>query len=300
MPRLAALLLLCLAVAACAQTAPAPDKDPHSPQNAGRTALIESLDKLAAGQTAARRAEVAKVTTVAQARARQAKVRATMLRLIGPLPRRTPLNAQVLGQSKVPGIVIQKVLFDSQPAFHVTALLYLPDPLPPAKLPAIVMAPGHAPAGKAGDFAFAAAFARAGFAVLSYDPLGQGERLQYPDRQTPPKTLAKGPTGEHGEASLQPILIGESLAKYMLWDGMRAVDYLETRPEIDRRRIGAFGCSGGGAMTALLGALDSRIAATGTACYLTSFDTLLPAIGPQDGEQSTPGWIAAGSTSPTG
>ena len=239
MPRLATFLLLAVAASAAAQTAPAPAKDPHAPENAGRTALIESLDQLAARQTAARRAEIAKISTRAEAEARQAKVRATMLGLIGPLPARTPLNAQVTGENKAPGITIQKVLFDSQPAFHVTALLYLPDPLPPAKLPAIVMAPGHSPAGKAGDFAFAAAFARAGFAVLSYDPLGQGERLQYPDGATPPKTLAKGPTGEHGEASLQPILLGESLAKYMLWDGMRAVDYLETRrgsrPQTHRR-----------------------------------------------------------------
>ncbi len=294
MLRFASLALFVLAASAAAQTTTAPRPDPYAPENAGRTALVESLDKLAARQTAARRAEMVEITTAAQARARQAKVRATMLRLIGPLPERTALNPQVLGETKAPGITIQKVLFDSQPAFHVTALLYLPAPLPPAKLPAIVMAPGHSPAGKAGDFAFSAAFARAGFAVLSYDPLGQGERLQYPDAATPPKTVAKGPTGEHGEASLQPILLGESLAKYMLWDGMRAVDYLETRAEVDPKRIGAFGCSGGGSMTALLGALDPRVAATGTACYITSFDTLLPAIGPQDGEQSTPGWIAAG------
>jgi dienelactone hydrolase len=72
------------------------------------------------------------------------------------------------------------------------------------------------------------------------------------------------------------------------------VDYLLSRPEIDHDRIGAFGCSGGGTMTALLGALDPRVHAIAVACYITSFDTLLPSIGPQDSEQSTPNFIASG------
>jgi hypothetical protein len=72
------------------------------------------------------------------------------------------------------------------------------------------------------------------------------------------------------------------------------VDYLISRPEVDAERIGAFGCSGGGAMTALLGAADPRVKAVATACYLTTMDTLLPSIGAQNAEQSTPGFIASG------
>ncbi len=264
------------------------------PDNSARLELNHWLDTVAAGMTADRRAEVAGIATRQVAEARQAKVRATMLRLLGPLPAKTPLNPQVLGETKMAGVRIEKVLFDSQPGFHVTALLYLPDPAPAGKLPAIVVAPGHGASGKVSDFPFAVTFARNGFAVLSYDPIGQGERLQYPDPADASKSLATRPTGEHAEASLQPVLIGESVAKYFLWDGMRAVDYLETRAEVDPERIGAFGCSGGGAMTALLGGLDTRVAAAGTACYITSYDTLLPKLGPQDGEQTTPGWIAAG------
>ncbi len=156
------------------------------------------------------------------------------------------------------------------------------------------MAPGHSPAGKAGDAAFALAFAHRGFAVLSYDPIGQGERLQYPDPANPGHTLLKAPTGEHGEAGLQPTLMGDALARYFLIDAIRATDYLLTRPEIDPARIGAFGCSGGGLMTALTAALDTRIAVAGIACFTTSFDTLLPSIGPQDSEQSIPNFIASG------
>ena len=206
-------------------------------------------------------------------------------------------TAKVLGTTQAEGFRIEKILYDSQPDFPVTALLYLPDAKPGApqqKLPAIVIAPGHGFTGKASDFTFASTFARNGFAVLSYDPIGQGERLQYPDPSDPSKTLLKAATGEHGEAGLQPTLIGDALARTFAWDGIRAVDYLTSRPEIDPNRIGAFGCSGGGTMTALLGALDPRVHAIAVACYLTSFDTLLPSIGPQDSEQSTPDFIASG------
>jgi cephalosporin-C deacetylase-like acetyl esterase len=157
----------------------------------------------------------------------------------------------VLGGTQAEGFRVEKVLFDSQPGFHVTALLYIPDRrAEKEKLPAIVMSPGHAALGKAGNYATAAAFARNGFVVLSYDPIGQGERLQYPDPARADASLATRPTGEHGEAGLQPTLIGDAVIRYFVWDAMRAVDYLSERPEVDAKRIGAFGCSGGGAITA--------------------------------------------------
>jgi acetyl esterase/lipase len=275
--------------------APAAKLDADSPANAGRKQLTEYLDHSAADETAARRKAVDGIATRAQAEERQVAVRKKLIGLLGALPEKTPLNARSLGVTQGKGFRIEKIMFDSQPGFPVTALLYLPDPKPGSgKLPAIVVAPGHGPTGKTSDYAFSSVFAMNGFAVLDYDPIGQGERLQYPDAAKPGATLAKGPTGEHGEAGLQPTLIGDAVARYFAWDGMRAVDYLQSRAEIDPERIGAFGCSGGGMMTALLAAVDRRIKATGTACYITSFDTLLPSIGPQDAEQSIPGFIAAG------
>ena len=222
-------------------------------------------------------------------------MRQKILSLIGPLPRRTPLNAKFVGDTQANGFRIRKVIFESQPNFFVTALLYVPDgPTANGKRAAILMSPGHAPSGKAGDAPVAAIFARNGFIVLSYDPIGQGERLQYPDPAKPGASLAARPTGEHGEASLQPMLIGDTFARYEVWDAMRGVDYLASLPEVDPHRIGALGCSGGGTVTALASALDTRIAAIGTACYITSFDALLPALGPQDAEQSTPRFISSG------
>ncbi len=290
-------------------TPPLAHPDANSPAQAGRTQLYQYLDDLAARDEADRRANLSILSTRAQAEQRQVDVRTKILALLGGLPQKTPLNPRITGSTQLAGFHVEKVLFDSQPNFPVTALLYLPD-LPQtsgapfvtaspsrvgsARFPAIVMAPGHGPAGKASDFAMASTFARNGFAVLSYDPIGQGERLQYPDPAHADQSLATRPTGEHGEAGLQPTLIGDAVARYFAWDGMRAVDYLLSRPEIDPDRIGAFGCSGGGAMTALLGGLDPRLHAIATACYITSMDTLLPSIGPQDAEQSTPNWIASG------
>ncbi len=278
-----------------AQTATRPN--PNSPSNIGRIQLTQYLDDIAAKETAARRTTIAAITTRAQAEARQREVRKKLLALIGTFPEKTPLNAKSLGTTQADGFRIEKILYESQPNFPVTALLYLPDAKPNApqqKLPAIVVSPGHGFTGKVTDYAFASAFARNGFAVLSYDPIGQGERLQYPDPADPSKTLLKASTGEHGEGGLQPTLIGDAPARIIAWDSIRAVDYLISRPEIDPNRIGAFGCSGGGTMTALLGALDTRVHAIAVACYLTSFDALLPALGPQDAEQSIPNFIASG------
>jgi cephalosporin-C deacetylase-like acetyl esterase len=279
--------------------------DPNSPANIGRSQLTNYLDDIAAKDTAARHATIAAITTRAQAEARQREVRKKLLTLIGSLPEKTPLKAKSLGTTQADGFRIEKILFESQPNFPVTALLYLPDAkaavnpnAPQQKLPAIVVSPGHGFAGKATDYTFASTFARNGFAVLSYDPIGQGERLQYPDPADSTKTLLKASTGEHGEAGLQPTLIGDAPARIIVWDSIRAVDYLLSRPEVDPNRIGAFGCSGGGTMTSLLGALDTRVHAIAVACYLTSFDELLPALGPQDAEQSIPNFIASGPAGP--
>ncbi|MGO8757271.1 MAG: acetylxylan esterase [Terracidiphilus sp.] len=278
------------------QAAPAaPPTQSANPASEGRRQLNDSLDGIASRDEASRAAAVASIATRAQAEARQAKVRSQVLSLIGTLPERTPLNARFMGEAQGDGFRIRKVIFESQPGFFVTALLYVPvSEAAGGKRAAILTSPGHGPNGKTSDAPLAALFARNGFIVLSYDPIGQGERLQYPDPAKPGASLAAGSTGEHGEASLQPMLIGDTFARYEIWDAMRAVDFLASLPEVDPHRIGAIGCSGGGTITALTSALDPRIAAIGTACYITSFDALLPALGPQDAEQSSPGFIASG------
>jgi cephalosporin-C deacetylase-like acetyl esterase len=292
----AASILLQVAVAQnTPQPAAAVHHDDGNAANAGRVKLNGYLDGIAAEYIASRNATIAAIKTRAQAEDRQAMVRKKIMSLIGSLPPRSALNVKLMGVTQADGFRTQKLILDSQPGFHIPALLYLPDGHPAGqKLPAILISPGHAPSGKVSDYTSATILARNGFIVLSYDPIGQGERLQYPNPKDPNQSLATRPTGEHGEASLQPVLIGDTLDRYMLWDAMRGVDYLSSLPQVDSKRIGAFGCSGGGAITALLGALDRRVAAIAVACYTTSFDTLLPALGPQDGEQSIPHFIASG------
>jgi cephalosporin-C deacetylase-like acetyl esterase len=100
--------------------------------------------------------------------------------------------------------------------------------------------------------------------------------------------------GEHEHASLSNLLIGDHVSRYFINDGIRGVDYLSGRKDVDAKRIGAFGCSGGGTITAYLAALDPRISVAATACYITSLKELFPTQGPQDAEQTLPRFAAEG------
>jgi cephalosporin-C deacetylase-like acetyl esterase len=281
-----ALIVFALAVSLSLRAADVP---PASPQG-----QLNRYFNHAAYADLARRAEtIAHIQTRAQAEQRRAWVRATVLRLIGGLPtQRTPLHATVVGTIPEQGFHIQRIIYDSLPGFHVTADLYLPDNSA-ARVPAVIYTPGHYPAGKLEAWPFASNMARLGIAVLVYDPIGEGERLQYFDPATG-KSLAGPPTGEHSEAASQMMLGGRHIARYFIWDAMRGIDYLQSRPDIDPNRIGAQGCSGGGTVTAYLAALDDRVKAAGVACYITSFNELLPTLGPQEAEQTIPHFIQDG------
>lgn len=262
---------------------------PASPQGQ----LDRYWNETARAELARRTETMAHIQTRAQAEQRKAWVRATVLRLIGGLPaQRTPLHATVIGTVPEQGFHVERVIYDSLPGFHVTADLYLPDESG-QRVPAVIYTPGHSPAGKLEAWYFASNMARLGIAVLVYDPIGEGERLQYFDPATG-KSLAGPPTGEHSEAASQMMLGGRHIARYFLWDAMRGIDYLQSRAEIDPNRIGAQGCSGGGTVTAYLAALDPRVKAAGVACYITSFQELLPTLGPQEAEQTIPGFLQDG------
>ncbi|HEX7085829.1 MAG TPA: hypothetical protein VF198_05660, partial [Vicinamibacterales bacterium] len=92
----------------------------------------------------------------------------------------------------------------------------------------------------------------------------------------------------------QCLLTGTSIARYFVWDGIRAFDYLLTRPDVDPARIGVAGNSGGGTQAAWLGALEPRLAAIDSSCYITSWEELWKGSGPQDMEQVLPGFLAEG------
>ncbi|MCS7314124.1 MAG: acetylxylan esterase [Bryobacterales bacterium] len=222
------------------------------------------------------------------------RVREAILRGIGGLPERTPLNARVTGVLEREDYRIEKIIFESQPGFHVTANLYLPKGGSPP-YPAVLYPLGHEPGAKAYPVwqRMLATLARNGYVALAWDTVGQGERIQLYDEDFGGSKLVQS-TLEHTMQGIQCLLVGDSLARYTIWDGIRALDYLLSRPEVDAKRVAVTGNSGGGTHTAYLAALEDRLHVAAPSCYLTSWSRLLDTIGPQDAEQCFPGWLAAG------
>lgn len=239
-----------------------------------------------------RRKAFAALKTPQELTARQELLRSRFLEALGGLPERTPLNPKVVGTIRGEGFKIEKVIFESRPQHQVTALLYLPEGQGP--FPGVLVPCGHGDRGKAEEAyqRVCILLAKNGMAALCYDPIGQGERNQLLDPQGKP--AIKGNTTEHTMSGIGALLVGGSCATYRIWDGIRSLDYLESRPEIDPRRMGCTGNSGGGTMTAYLMALDPRIAAAAPSCYVTTLERLFATIGPQDAEQNITGQVAFG------
>ncbi|MDR2234040.1 MAG: acetylxylan esterase [Tannerella sp.] len=214
---------------------------------------------------------------------RQVTLRKIMEEMVGGFPPKTPLNAKITGTIKRDGFTVEKLYFESRPGFYVTAALFLPASKN-GKLPAIVYCCGHSVNGlrQAGYQRSIMNLVKKGFIVLALDPVGQGERIQYFDADG--KSIFS-PTHEHSYPGSQSFMAGLSPANYFIWDGIRAVDYLLSRKEVDPARIGITGRSGGGTQSALIAAMDDRILAAAHECYITTFDKLLRSIGPQDAEQ---------------
>lgn len=226
--------------------------------------------------------------------AHQAQLRAKFLAAIGGLPERTPLNPRVTGKLVRDGHRVEKILFESQPAHFVSALLFLPDAARfPPPYPGVLVPCGHALKAKGHDEyqTMGALLALNGMAALVYDPIDQGERGQYLGSGGWPKLWG---TTAHFLVGIGSTLLGRNTARFEIWDGMRAIDYLQSRPEIDPQRIGCTGNSGGGTQTSYLMALDERVRAASPSCYLCGFPALLRTIGPQDAEQCIFGQLAFG------
>jgi dienelactone hydrolase len=222
-------------------------------------------------------------------RAVREKIRASF----GPFPEKTPLNAKVTGVVRRDGYDIEKVIFESRPGFLVTANLYVPRgrKLP---LPGVVGTCGHSTNGKAAEpyQSFAQGLARLGYVCLIYDPIGQGERLQYGHVE---KARRPRPgVGEHLLAGNQQFLVGEFLGAWRAWDGIRALDYLLTRKEVDPRHVGVTGNSGGGTMTTWLCGVEPRWTMAAPSCFVTTFRRNMENELPADTEQCPPRALALG------
>ena len=240
----------------------------------------------------ARKKLVASLDTPEKIHKRQEELKAKFIESIGGFPKKSPLNARVVGTLKADRFSVEKVIYESRPNHHVTANFYLPEGKGP--FPGVLVPCGHSANGKAAEAYQRACIlmAQNGLAVLCYDPIGQGERLQLLDDNK--KGAIAGSTSEHTMIGVGAWLVGQSTAGYRIWDGIRSIDYLVSRPEIDPKRIGCTGNSGGGTLTAYLMALDDRIACAAPSCYITSLERLFATIGPQDAEQNIVGQVAFG------
>lgn len=178
------------------------------------------------------------------------------------MPERTSLQAHCTGILERPRYRLEKWQFQSCPGLFVTANLYLPH-VHPARLPCVLYLNGHWPSldgAKTGLQDRYLWYPANGFALLVIDPLGFGEIL-----------------GIHpGMNRLNWwhwLSLGYTPAGVEVWNAMRALDWLETRPEVDATRIGVTGISGGGVMTQYLAALDERVAVAAPSCSTYTIGT---------------------------
>jgi len=254
-------------------------------------ALLRWMDEIAQKELQERENAIAEIHSVAAAEQRKQLVRRKMTEILGGLPDyQGPLNVRATGQIQADGYTIEKIIYESLPGFFVTANVYRPNR--PGRYPAVLLQSGHTQEGKSEPQALAANLALKGFVALAFDPVGQGEREQSydPQLQAP---AAGWSVNEHMHAGEQSLLVGESVARYFIWDAKRSLDYLISRPDVDGTRVGAAGCSGGGALTTFMGALDPRLKAVIPACFPTSYRLLFAGSDP-DSEMAWPHFIAAG------
>jgi hypothetical protein len=240
--------------------------------------------------------EKADIATVEQFERRRDRLRRRFLEVIGGLPEaKTPLNAVCTGEIVRDAYTIRKIVYQSLPGFYVTANLYLPKTKANGRpVPAVLKACGHSELAKAAPLyqKVCIDLARNGFAVFAVDPVSQGERMQYYDPAVG-RNLVRW-HAEHSYIGLQCDLIGMSIIRYFIWDLVRAIDYLETVPEIDASRIGITGNSGGGLQTAFMMMVEPRIQAAAPCTYITSRESYMRTGQSQDGEQIIYGAIRDG------
>ena len=173
---------------------------------------------------------------------------------------KTPLNAQITYQRAMGDHIIEGITFFSRPGVAVSGLFAYP--AAPGVHPAVLFLCGHSAGGKFGYYQpIVSDLARMGFAVLSLDPMGQGER-----RET---TLS--PTNEHNTFGRRLALAGEQFAAWRAYDAIRGIDYLSERAECDISTLGVTGCSGGCTLMSMVMALDDRPTMAAGSCAITTF-----------------------------
>lgn len=234
---------------------------PGAPFHAYPRCLPDYLRGLAKQAARKRNAELARLVSPEAIRTRQEWVRATLWQLIGGMPERTALNPRTTGSFERRGYNVEKLVYESRPGLFVSANLYLPRS-GDGPFPGVLFQSGHYAEGKAypNYQRCCQGLAQLGFVVLAFDPMGQGERVAYPDSSGIRSRLLNV-DAEHTMPGKQMLLYGDTATRFQLWDAVRSLDYLASHPAVDPKRLGSTGHSGGGTLTMLLSAADQRVAA---------------------------------------
>lgn len=216
----------------------------------------------------------------AEAEIWQRDLRIKLTELLGSFPNRTPLKARILATRQFPGYRREKFVFYSRPGVAVIGYLLVPSK-GKGPHPVVIAVPGHGPGvddivgideqgrdrtGKPGyEHDFAIQVVEHGMAALAIEPMAFGYRRDQ-------RTKTKGPTVSACQpAAGSALLFGETMIGWRVWDVIRAIDWIQTRPDLDSKRIGCMGISGGGTCTLFSSALDTRIQAAFVSGYLNTF-----------------------------
>ena len=208
------------------------------------------------------------VDSIAAFDAKRRALREKMIALVGGFPsRRTPLNARTVFSADHGSWRTEGIVFESRPGVFVTGVMYLPaDPAfnPPYR--AAIELCGHSLDGKNHPTYSRIAMLAAlnGIATFVVDPICQGERAQCTEDLDGKTTVA------HLRLGVNALLLGRSMTAIELWDAIRALDYLDARSDLRHDGYGAMGNSGGGTQSVMLSAVDERVRATATSCYLAN------------------------------
>ena len=299
-------LIAASALAAYPETAPPPPPSafivlPQVPPGARITPYLQYQTDLAWRQDDTRRKSWESIRDERDLLRLQGQLRSKLLAMLGGLPNeKTPLHPHIVGQIPMEGFHIEKLVFESLPGVYVTALVYVPDDKSKSH-PAVLVPSGHSANGKVHYQALCQRLAQRGYVAISWDPVGQGERSQFWDAAAK-KSRYNLICAEHAVLGNLAYLAGTNLARWEIWDGIRALDYLLTRPDVDPNRINITGTSGGGFQAAHIAALDERIRVAAPSCYITAlpmriFNRIFQDPD-SDPEQDLAGMVSAGVDHP--
>src|SRR5579872_5370164 len=269
------ILGLCAACACLAAAADGPPAEafrifpPAAKEAPVITPYLQYQTEMAWQQDDERRKQWSEIKTEQDLLTVQQRAEEHLLAMLGGLPsERTPLHPRITGKIQMDGFRIEKLIFESLPGVYVSALVYVPEN-GEKKHPAILVPAGHAENGKVHYQVLCQRLVQRGYVVIAWDPVGQGERSQFWDAKAG-KSRYNLICAEHSILGNLAYLAGTNLARWQIWDGIRAVDYLLTRPDVDPHRINITGTSGGGFQTTLIAALDPRIKVVAPSCYITA------------------------------